>query len=195
MLEELNDSPALQPIRPAHGPELAEGHVEGLSLGADREIRIVFYRGAPGHKINSTISKSRKPPTLRTRNEYPAMKGTNSQLAVSLTPTGTRMSMKQEMDKRILIGQWDQTDTNQSHERKDSIKKVGVLAAVVVLMLSLSTGAFAQAAKGAAPAEPAKVVKEKTATVTATVTAIDKKKGTLEYANEMPAKRIKGTFA
>ena len=53
------------------------------------------------------------------------------------------------------------------------MKKVLILAAAFVLALSLSTGAFAQATKGAAPAEPAKVVKERTAVMTATVTAID----------------------
>jgi hypothetical protein len=49
----------------------------------------------------------------------------------------------------------------------DEMKKVFVLAAAVVLMLSLSTGVFAQATKGAAPAERPKVVKERTAVVTA----------------------------
>jgi hypothetical protein len=53
------------------------------------------------------------------------------------------------------------------------MKKVFVLAAAVVWMLSLSTGAFAQATKGAAPAAPAKVVKERAAVMTATVQAID----------------------
>ena len=43
------------------------------------------------------------------------------------------------------------------------------------LPLSLTTGAFAQAAKGAAPAEQPKVVKERAAVMTATVTAIDLK--------------------
>ncbi len=55
------------------------------------------------------------------------------------------------------------------------MKKVFVLAAAVVLMLSLSTGVFAQATKGATPAEPAKVVKERQAVMTATVQAIDLK--------------------
>jgi hypothetical protein len=55
------------------------------------------------------------------------------------------------------------------------MKKVFVLAAVVVLTLSLATAVFAQAAKGAAPAEPAKVVKERTAVMTAEVVAIDLK--------------------
>jgi Cu/Ag efflux protein CusF len=55
------------------------------------------------------------------------------------------------------------------------MKKVFVFAAVVVLMLSLSTGVFAQATKGAAPAEQPKVVKERTAVMTATVQAIDLK--------------------
>ena len=53
------------------------------------------------------------------------------------------------------------------------MKKVWILAAVLVFVLSLSTGAFAQAAKGAAPAERPKVVKERTAVMTATVQAID----------------------
>ena len=56
------------------------------------------------------------------------------------------------------------------------MKKVFVLAVGVVLMLSLSTGVFAQATKGAAPAEQPKVVKERTAVITATVTAIDLEK-------------------
>jgi hypothetical protein len=55
----------------------------------------------------------------------------------------------------------------------DEMKKVFVLAVGVVFMLSLSTGVFAQATKGAAPAEQPKVVKERTAVITATVTAID----------------------
>ena len=42
-----------------------------------------------------------------------------------------------------------------------------------MLALSLATGAFAQATKGAAPAERPKVVKERTAVMTATVQAID----------------------
>jgi len=53
------------------------------------------------------------------------------------------------------------------------MKKVLVYAAAVVWMLSLATGAFAQATKGAAPAEQPKVVKERTAVMTATVQAID----------------------
>jgi hypothetical protein len=56
------------------------------------------------------------------------------------------------------------------------MKNVLVLAAAVVLMLSLSTGAFAQAAKEATPAERPKVVKERTAVMTATVQAIDLEK-------------------
>jgi len=55
------------------------------------------------------------------------------------------------------------------------MKKVLVYAAAVVWMLSLATGAFAQATKGAAPAEQPKVVKERTAVMTATVQAIDLK--------------------
>jgi hypothetical protein len=58
----------------------------------------------------------------------------------------------------------------------ESMKKVLVFAAAVVWMLSLATGAFAQATKGAAPAEQPKVVKERTAVMTATVTAIDLQK-------------------
>jgi hypothetical protein len=58
----------------------------------------------------------------------------------------------------------------------EQMKKVLILAAVVVLALSLSTGAFAQATKGAAPPEQPKVVKERTAVMTATVTAIDLEK-------------------
>jgi nicotinamide mononucleotide adenylyltransferase len=56
------------------------------------------------------------------------------------------------------------------------MKKAFVLAAAVVFMLSLSTGVFAQATKGAAPAEQPKVVKERMATLTATVQAIDMQK-------------------
>jgi hypothetical protein len=52
----------------------------------------------------------------------------------------------------------------------DSMKKGLVVAAAVVLMLSLATGAFAQATQGAAPP---KVVKEMEAVMTATVVAID----------------------
>jgi len=55
------------------------------------------------------------------------------------------------------------------------MKKVLVYAAAVVWMLSLATGASAQATKGAAPAEQPKVVKERTAVMTATVQAIDLK--------------------
>jgi hypothetical protein len=55
----------------------------------------------------------------------------------------------------------------------DHMKKVLVFAAAFVLALSLSTGVFAQATKGAAPAEQPKVVKERMAVMTATVTAID----------------------
>ena len=55
------------------------------------------------------------------------------------------------------------------------MKKVLILAAAVVFALSLSTGAFAQATKGAAPAEQPKVVKERMAVMTATVQAIDLK--------------------
>jgi hypothetical protein len=58
----------------------------------------------------------------------------------------------------------------------ESMKKVLVFAAAVVLMLSLSIGAFAQATKGAAPAAQPKVVKERTAVMTATVQAIDLEK-------------------
>jgi hypothetical protein len=57
----------------------------------------------------------------------------------------------------------------------DEMKKVFVLAAAFVLAISLSTGAFAQATKGAAPAEQPKVVKERMAVMTATVQAIDLK--------------------
>jgi hypothetical protein len=52
----------------------------------------------------------------------------------------------------------------------DSMKKGLVVAAAVVLLLSLATGAFAQATQGAAPP---KVVKEMEAVMTATVVAID----------------------
>ncbi len=52
------------------------------------------------------------------------------------------------------------------------MKKVFVIAVAVVWMLSLWTGVFAQATKGV---EPAKVVKERTAVMTATVQAIDLK--------------------
>jgi hypothetical protein len=55
----------------------------------------------------------------------------------------------------------------------DEMKKGFVIAAAVVFVLSLSTGVFAQATKGAAPAEQPKVVKERVAVMTATVTAID----------------------
>ncbi|MGE5844396.1 MAG: hypothetical protein ACM32K_05800, partial [Syntrophaceae bacterium] len=53
------------------------------------------------------------------------------------------------------------------------MKKGWILAAVFVLALSLATGAFAQATKGAAPAAHPKVVKERAAVMTATVQAID----------------------
>ena len=53
------------------------------------------------------------------------------------------------------------------------MKKGWILAAVFVLALSLATGAFAQATKGAAPAEQPRVVKERVAVMTATVQAID----------------------
>lgn len=55
------------------------------------------------------------------------------------------------------------------------MKKVFILAAAAVWMLSLSTGAFAQATKGAATAAQPKVVKERMAVMTATVQAIDLK--------------------
>ncbi len=53
------------------------------------------------------------------------------------------------------------------------MKKGWILAAVFVLALSLATGAFAQATKGAAPAAQPRVVKERVAVMTATVQAID----------------------
>jgi len=53
------------------------------------------------------------------------------------------------------------------------MKKGLVVAAAVVFMLSLATGVFAQAAKGATPAEQPRVVKERAAVMTATVQAID----------------------
>ena len=53
------------------------------------------------------------------------------------------------------------------------MKKVFVFAAAVAFMLSLATGALAQATKGAAPAEQPRVVKERAAVMTATVQAID----------------------
>jgi len=53
------------------------------------------------------------------------------------------------------------------------MKKGLEVAAAVVFMLSLATGVFAQATKGAAPAEQPRVVKERTAVMTATVQAID----------------------
>jgi hypothetical protein len=55
------------------------------------------------------------------------------------------------------------------------MKKVFILAAAAVWMLSLATGAFAQATKGAAPAAQPRVVKERAAVMTATVQAIDLK--------------------
>jgi len=52
--------------------------------------------------------------------------------------------------------------------------KKGLVAAVAVAFtLSMATGVFAQAAKGAAPAEQPRVVKERAAVMTATVQAID----------------------
>ncbi|MRR08399.1 MAG: hypothetical protein EG828_16060, partial [Deltaproteobacteria bacterium] len=56
------------------------------------------------------------------------------------------------------------------------MKKVFILVAAFLLALSLSTGVFAQATKGAAPAEQPKVVKERMAVMTATVQAIDLEK-------------------
>ncbi len=56
------------------------------------------------------------------------------------------------------------------------MKKGLILVAAFVLVLSLATGAFAQATKGAAPAERPKVVKERVAVMTATVEAIDLEK-------------------
>jgi len=53
------------------------------------------------------------------------------------------------------------------------MKKGLVVAAAVVFMVSLATGVFAQATKGAAPAEQPRVVKERAAVMTATVQAID----------------------
>lgn len=53
------------------------------------------------------------------------------------------------------------------------MKKVFVFAAAVVLMLSLATGVYAQATKGAASVEQPRVVKERAAVMTATVQAID----------------------
>jgi len=53
------------------------------------------------------------------------------------------------------------------------MKKVFVFAAAAVFILSLATGVFAQATKGAAPAEQPRVVKERAAVMTATVQAID----------------------
>jgi hypothetical protein len=55
------------------------------------------------------------------------------------------------------------------------MKKVFVFAAAVAFMLSLATGAFAQATKGAAPAAQPKVLKERAAVMTAEVMAIDLK--------------------
>ncbi len=55
------------------------------------------------------------------------------------------------------------------------MKKGFIFAVTLVFMMSLSTGAFAQATKGAAPAEQPRVVKERTAVMTATVQAIDLK--------------------
>jgi hypothetical protein len=56
------------------------------------------------------------------------------------------------------------------------MKKVFVFAAAVVLVHSLSTGAFAQATQGAAPSVPPTVVKEMETVMTATVVAIDLEK-------------------
>ena len=56
------------------------------------------------------------------------------------------------------------------------MKKGLVVAMAVVFMLSLSTGVFAQATKGAAPAEQPRVVKERAAVMTAEVVAIDLQK-------------------
>ena len=56
------------------------------------------------------------------------------------------------------------------------MKRVWVITAVFVLALSMATGAFAQATKGAAPSERPKVVKERAAVMTATVEAIDLEK-------------------
>ncbi len=53
------------------------------------------------------------------------------------------------------------------------MKKTLILGVAVVFALTMPTGVFAQAAKGTAPAEQPRVVKERTATMTATVTAID----------------------
>jgi hypothetical protein len=58
----------------------------------------------------------------------------------------------------------------------DSMKKGLIAAVAVVLMLAVSTGVFAQATQGAAPAERPKVVKEMEAVMTATVVAIDLQK-------------------
>ncbi len=56
------------------------------------------------------------------------------------------------------------------------MKRVWVITAVFVLALSMATGAFAQATKGAAPSERPKVVKERAAVMTATVEGIDLEK-------------------
>ncbi len=53
------------------------------------------------------------------------------------------------------------------------MKKTLILGVAVVFALTMPTGVFAQAAKGTAPAEQPRVVKERVATMTATVTAID----------------------
>jgi hypothetical protein len=60
----------------------------------------------------------------------------------------------------------------------DSMKKGLVVAAAVVLMLSLASGVFAQykASAPAAPAEQPRVVREAEAVMTATVVAIDMEK-------------------
>jgi hypothetical protein len=57
----------------------------------------------------------------------------------------------------------------------DSMKKGLVVAAVVLLMLSLASGVFAQY-KAGAPAEQPRVVKEMEAVMTATVVAVDLQK-------------------
>ena len=64
------------------------------------------------------------------------------------------------------------------------MKKIFVFAAAVVLVLSLSTGAFAQATQGAAPASSPTVVKEMEAVMTATVVAIDMEKRIVSLKRE-----------
>ena len=56
------------------------------------------------------------------------------------------------------------------------MKKGLVVAVAVVLMLSMATGAFAQATQGDAPSAPPTVVKEMETVMTATVVAIDLEK-------------------